>query len=322
MNSQGIWITWEIQRRNVGLSLSLGYPLYEIVHKKNRLLRYFKSIFDTVSLLLTSKPKILCVQNPSIVLATLSVISKPFLRYKLIIDSHSSGIEPLMGKSKPLMLVSNWLQKNSDITIVTNDHLGSIVKSNRGIPFILPDKIPAPPTSRSYPVSGKYNVAFITTYSPDEPINEVIGAAKFLPKDIMIYFTGNYIGKLNPLRVPANIMLLGFLPEEEYWALLSSVDFIMDLTTREGCLVCGAYEGIALSKPLILSDTNTTRSLFNIGCVYVEPSEESIAIGIQKAIVNQQNLTRLIRRLKNTLKKDWMNKMHVLNGKINDLLRQ
>ena len=318
MPDNGIWITWEFQRRNVGLSSALGFPLHVIVHEKPRLLRYIKSTVDTLAQIYRSKTKVLCIQNPSIVLAIISILARPIFRYKLIIDAHSGGIEPLMGRFKLLMVISKWIQKKADITIVTNDWLSAIVKSNGGHPIVLPDKIPEMDAPDSFPLIGKQNIAFITTYSPDEPVSEVIAAAELLPDNIMIYFTGDYTGKLDPATMPDNVRLLGYLAEGKYWSLLASVDFIMDLTIREGCLVCGAYEGIALSKPLILSDTDATRTLFDRGCVYVKPSKTSIADGIRAAIRDSDRLTNEVPKLKMALTRYWSNQINALNDRLLD----
>ena len=38
------WITWEHQRRNIGVSSGLGVPLFELAFKGGRLKRYMKSL--------------------------------------------------------------------------------------------------------------------------------------------------------------------------------------------------------------------------------------------------------------------------------------
>jgi glycosyltransferase involved in cell wall biosynthesis len=108
------------------------------------------------------------------------------------------------------------------------------------------------------------------------------------------------------------VKLLGFIPDDTFWALLESSDLIMDLTLREGCLVCGAYEGVALLKPLVLSDTKALRSYFSEGCVYVAPDAESIAEGIHKAIENIGELRSGILRLKERLENSWKATMEEL----------
>lgn len=303
---KGIWVTWEIQRRNRGISSALGWPLYEVTYPGSRLQRYLYSSAKTIQNIFKEKPQIVAAQNPSILLAALVILFKYFIGFKVVIDAHNSGIYPMEGKNDALMAVSRWLQRHADLTIVTNEQLQSIVETNGGRAFVLPDRLTDEiPKVKLFPVKGKVNIAFICTYSVDEPYQEVIQAAKILSSDVMIYITGKYKGKVTESQVPENVKLLGFISEEDYWALLSSVDYIMDLTLREGCLVCGAYEGVALSKPLILSDTQTLRSYFSKGCVYVKPTAKSIAAGVQDIIKDHNVLGSDIKELKENLTASW-----------------
>jgi glycosyltransferase involved in cell wall biosynthesis len=302
---KGIWITWEKQRRNIGLSSALGWPLYEIISDKPQIKRYLNSVRKTIETIWKEKPEILIVQNPSIVLTTLSAILKLLFGYKMVMDAHNAGIYPSEGHNKLLMKLSKRLQKKADLVIITNEDLKKVVEKNGGKAFILPDKLPETHSAPSYPFKGKINIVFICTYATDEPFLEVFKAAEKLPDDIIIYVTGKYIGKVDPSSVPKNVKLLGFIPDEIFWSLLNSADFLMDLTTRENCLVCGAYEGTALEKPLILSDTKSLRTYFNMGSVFVKPEAESIAIGVIEAINKYSELKKDIKRMKIILEESW-----------------
>jgi glycosyltransferase involved in cell wall biosynthesis len=316
---KGIWITWEKQRRNLGISSALSWPLCEIIVNKPRLMRYLYSIYLTLKNIQSDKPDVIAVQNPSIVLAMLGVILKYLFKYTLIIDAHNSGILPAEGKSNTLMFISRWLQRNADITIVTNPELQMVVESNGGKAYVLPDSLPDVPSIASLELEGRVNIVFICTYNVDEPYREVIEAARLLPDDVLIYITGKYQGKVEPLLMPKNVKILGYVSEETFWAMLTSADIIMDLTLREGCLVCGAYEGVALLKPLILSDTRVLRSYFNDGCVYVKPDVSSIASGILEAIDCIDNLHFGISKLKGEIEVEWKAKIRDLQILIKDI---
>ncbi len=313
---KGIWITWEKQRRNKGISSALGWPLYEITCSKSRTLRYCLSSFKTILIIIREKPQIVAAQNPSIVLSSLVVVFKYLLNYKVIIDAHNSGVYPLEGHNTVLMMVSRWLQKHADMTIVTNDLLKSVVDSHGGKGFILPDKIPSSLEANEFFTDGRASIAFICTFSEDEPYKEVFEATRLIPQDVFIYVTGKYPGKVDPSSLASNVKLLGFIPENLFWSLLSSVDLIMDLTLREGCLVCGAYEGVSLGKPLILSDTQALRSYFNQGCVYVAPTATSIAAGIEEAMSRKDEMISKIKELKKVLEKNWESRFHDLEDRI------
>lgn len=316
---KGIWITWEIQRRNKGISSALKWPLYEITYSGSRWRRYLYCMVETVQVILKEKPQIIVAQNPSIVLAILIVLLRKVFGFRAVIDAHNSGIYPAEGDSKVMMWVSKWLQRLSDLTVVTNDHLRRVVEANKGRAVVLPDRLPDVPEVRMYPLNGRINLAYICTYSIDEPFMEVFHAARLLPGDVMIYVTGKYHDKIDSSTVPDNVRLLGFIPDNEFWSLLSSVDLIIDLTFRENCLVCGAYEAVALEKPIILSGTKTLRTYFTKGCIYVSPSSDSILNGIQEAIDKRENLYKDILKLKEELKDSWSKKLEDFRQAVKDL---
>jgi glycosyltransferase involved in cell wall biosynthesis len=254
-------------------------------------------------------------QNPSIVLALLALMLRWFYRYILVVDSHNAGIHPFEGRSIFVNFISKFIQKSADCTIVTNDNLKRIVELNGGSAFVLPDKIPVPPATVHVDL-GKRSICFICTYSHDEPYAEVVDAAKFIPPDINILITGKYESKLDPSDVADNVKLLGYLSDEDFWETLRSSDIVMDLTTRDDCLVCGAYEGIALKKPLILSNTEATRKYFYKGCVYVDPNPVAIAAGIICAIKNIPSLEDEVADLKEELDRQWYTSLCNLRMKI------
>jgi glycosyltransferase involved in cell wall biosynthesis len=318
---KSLWITWEFQRRNLGISSALGWQLAQIDIKGPMLKRYLFSLWKTFLIVLDKKPDVIAVQNPSIVLAVFAMFLSRIFGIKIIMDAHNSGIYPAEGKAVFFMSVANWLQKKADLVIVTNETLKKVVESNGGRGFVLPDKISDLPVKiKGVTLDGKINVAFICTYSDDEPYREVIKAAKLLSKDIVIYFTGSYHGKVSPTEISKNVRLLGFVSEGKYWSLLRSADIIMDLTLRENCLVCGAYEALALCKPLVLSNTNALKLYFNKGCVYVDPTAHSIASGINEAVNDVKILQKDIVMLQSDLRESWSNKLDELISEINDIV--
>ncbi len=313
----GVWITWESQRRNIGISSALNFPLQVIENKSNRLIRYLKSIFTTYKYIQNKSPDIVIAQNPSIVLASFIIIYSRIGKYLPVLDAHNSGIYPMEGKSKVMMLVARWLQRHAALTIVTNEFLKNHVEENGGHAYVLQDAVPSTPHNEKTQLSGINNIVSICTYSDDEPYLEIIESAKSISKDIHIYITGNHKGRINTDSLPNNVHLTGYLPEDRYWELLKSSDIIMDLTYRENCLVCGAYEAVALEKPLILSNTRALKTYFHKGCTYTEPSAENIAQSIEKTIAKLGVLQGKTKELKDELNIEWHKKSKLLLEKLN-----
>ncbi len=305
-----LWITWEIQRRNRSMSKELDATLIELISDKHRLIKYPILIIKTLRILLVNKPKVLFVQNPSIVLSFISVIFKKMLKIEtVIVDCHNGGLFPLEGRFQVLNLISKYIVKKADITIVTNSVLADYVKKNGGCAVVIPDPLPVFDhvlDGDGYKVDNTLpTAAFICTWSLDEPYEEVVTSAKALVGKVNIYITGNPRNKINLNSLTDNVHLTGFLSEDDYASLLNSVDFLIVLTKRDNCLNCGAYEAVSLEKPSVLSDKNALKDYFNRGSVFTDNSEDSITISINEMVENLPDQRLAVKALKNDLIKGW-----------------
>ncbi len=302
-----IWVTWEHQRRNISLSERLNIKLYEFDLKGPRCLRYPVLIFRTVYLLIIKRPRTLFVENPSIVLALLAVIYKKITRAKAVVDAHNSVIDHLNSREPLLTNLTKYIIRNTDLTIVTNSNLKNEIEKYSGKGFVLPDPIPHFPKIEPIRLKGRYNILYISSFGEDEPIEEVIGAAKRLDKNIFIYITGNYRRYLQklPEKIPTNVIFTGYLPEEKYIQMLHSVDLIMDLTKSEDCLVCGMYEALAVEKSLILSDKKALRDYFNSGAVFTANTPSDIARSINTVLKKKKTICKEIAYIKTIKQKMW-----------------
>lgn len=295
-----IWIAWENHQRTRGLCSFLNIKPCIMTSNSTRVIKHPVFVLRTLLIIIRKKPKVLIVQNPSIVLTFQACVLRKIFGYRLIVDSHNAGIIPFYSR---LNGVFKYLQRAADITIVTNENLAEIVRRNGGNPFILPDRIPSSVTDGCLELKGRYNFAFICTFASDEPYEIIIEAAKRLDKNYLFYITGNY--RKAPKSIiensPSNIEFMGFLPDTEYWRLLKSADFIIDLTNREDCLVCGAYEAVSVETPLILSKTKVLKNHFYKGSVFTLNTVDSLIEAIQKAIQDETELRRDVRTLKKEL---------------------
>ncbi len=261
-----IWITWEVQRRNRSLASALGAELIEFDYKGSRVSRYALLTRKTLAVLYRANVDIVFVENPSIVLSTLVVLWGKFSRSqsKIVIDCHNCGIAP-----KHLKNLARWLARNADACIVTNEAMAMLVSSWGGHALVMPDPLPKLNPVQLIELS-KPSILSIFSWAADEPIDQVLSAAQMLADrqvEVTIYITG----KPDPEKYPAtkappsNVILTGYLSEEEFDGYLLSCDVVLDLTTRDNCLVCGAYEGVAAEKPLLLSNNKATAEYFTSG---------------------------------------------------------
>ena len=318
MGNKRIWISWSYQRRSYELAkaFSAEYEFFENL-MSTRLQRYLLGIPRTIALLHRERPRQLFVQNPSLILASLAVILKPLYRYKLINDLHTPYIDLGRLGNTIFWALQRFCIKHADITIVTNERLKSELGSDSI--HVLPDKIPTIVQSDDRELEGEINILFVCTFADDEPFEEVRRAAGLIRDGIHIYVSGNYEkAGWSPDSSPSNFHLMGYLPASDYDSMLRSVDIVMTLTTQPNCLVCGAYEGVAATKPLILSNQLALREYFSNGAIFVENNSHSIAAGIDEVVAEIPKYESGVVSLKTILNEDWARRFDEIQTKLSN----
>lgn len=305
--NQALWLTWEKQVRNRNLSRRLNACLVEIIERGGRLSRYIKSAFRSAKLLWQWRRKTVFVQNPSIVLSLLAVLLKPFLHYRLVVDAHNAGIYP--GEPEWLLLpITRFIIRFADFIIVTNDALATRVTKLGGHALVLPDPLPTDFDGSHQINKTKLtsNALFICSWAADEPYFEVVAAAETLPH-VQFFITGASKGREKGFGrpLPSNVELTGYVPDEKYHGLILSADVVIDLTTREDCLVCGAYEAVAACKPFVLSDTKALRTYFREGGLHVANESKAIAAAILAILSEREKFKHSVSNFKKTLETEW-----------------
>jgi glycosyltransferase involved in cell wall biosynthesis len=316
LQTPAIWITWEHQRRNEGIASALGIPFHEFDFTCGRIKRYALSLVKTWRALRSRRPAVVFVQNPSVVLTLTAIFYGWLTNAKVVVDAHNVALVSLATRARsPLSLLYRGIVRWADLTIVTNDALAESVNSGGGRAFVLPDRIPEfPAAPRPAHLRGRHRVLFICTFAADEPYLQVIEAARRLEPDTVVYITGNPKHRRAELEAmaPQNVIFTGFVPEEEYIALLHAVDVVMDLTTRADCLVCGAYEGLAAERPLILSDNVATRAYFDTGVRYTDNSVDDLAQAVRDVFHSTDTQRLAVRDMKSRLIGDWTDRVRFL----------
>lgn len=320
----GIWITWERQPRNISMAKMLNIQLHELIVNRSRLIKYPILLIRTVFLLIKRQPKFIFVQNPSIVLSFLAVIIGKIFPVVVIVDAHNSGIYPLEGKSLILNYIAKKIIQYAHAIIVTNKNIANYVRDCGGVAIVFPDPLPHYHFAKRPSINTDVNVfLFICTWADDEPYFEVIDAFSALGDNFHLRITGKFSKRLTKEYVdalPKNITLLGFISEEQYQQELAAADFTIDLTLRSNCLVCGAYESIAMEVPAIVSDTILNREIFDMGFAYAENSSESIKstaidCAFRKALLGQDIVVMKKNHLER-IEQYRKNLLDVLNGSL------
>lgn len=279
----------------------VGAALYEFESERRRLLRYCVLLWRTARVILRSRPDIIYFQNPSIMLAIAVVVMKSLrlTRAAIVGDFHNAGVCPPVGR-----VLVPFLARGCDLVIVSNKSLETRVVRMGARCLSLPDplpELPMIPAVRSQ--DGKFRVLMVCSWADDEPVAEVLRAAENLltcSPSVAFEITGRPSlerrGWSRPL--PENVSLTGFLSETEFVRKLRSSDLVMDLTTREDCMVCGAYEAVSAEVPIIVSANEPMMRYFRKGAVFTDNSADSITQCIVDAVARREVLAREVKELK------------------------
>lgn len=307
-----LFVSWERHRRTREIAAALPARLIEVSSRWRRPWRYLPLAFDTVRQVAQLRPAVLMVQCPSVVLAAIAVLARPWLGYRLVLDLHNEAVEPFNypgGLSRRLL---RWLWRRADLCVVTNQPLAQTLGGRTKATVVLPDRVPTFTEGATPQMTTGHTVVFICTYAADEPYREVIEAARLLPPSVQVHITGNPTSAGLPEDLPPNVRIRGFLPSGEYEQLLCQADVLVDLTSMENCLVCGAYEAVGLHKPLVTSDTAALRAYFSRGTVFAQHTAPALAAAIEQALHERERLVDEMRALKPSLDARWAEERQAL----------
>jgi glycosyltransferase involved in cell wall biosynthesis len=287
-NSTTLLFTWSAYNsRSQSLSDKLGAEAVFIGTSKRtswafaNALSYPGKMLANAWIAISRRPTTIIVSNTQWVITLTNLILSRILKARLLLDSHSSAFDHTFIKYPRFL--SMYFARKAALSFVTNEtHAGMLAAYGAralvvtDIPF--EDQMQRP---ADYPVEKGFTVCFICTFTYDEPIAAVMGAAELLP-EVRFYVTGNSRKMPSDVVVPPNVTLTGFLTREDYLRLLNSVGAIMTLTTRQDTMQRGGSEAISVAKPLITSNTPMLRNYFRKGAVFVDPNPSSIARGIEE----------------------------------------
>jgi glycosyltransferase involved in cell wall biosynthesis len=290
-----IWIDWARNLRTRSLAQRLGVEVLEIRMTGNRLLRYVRSAARTVAAISRMRPEIVIATNPSLVLGFLLLLLRRWYGFVLVSDAHYVGVRDLHGWPFFQKLL-DFHNSRADLVIVTNDGHANYLQSHGGRAYVCPDPLPDLSTRGSVPVTVTAKSVFLVcSFEADEPYEAVFAAfARLQDSGYQLYVSGNYRrAQVDPAQFPW-VRFLGYVPEAEYYSYLRSCSVVLDLTTLEDCLVCGAYEAMAAGKPLVLSMTRALATYFGAAAMLTENTPDAIAANIEQAHAQRLELPRRV----------------------------
>jgi glycosyltransferase involved in cell wall biosynthesis len=267
-------------------------------------LKYAAQAWRTLRLLISERPDAVFVMTPPVfaVVAVRLYCRRAGIPY--VIDTHTAAF------LHPRWRHFQWLQdavcRSAATTFVTNEHLARRVETAGGHATIVRDVPVVYDRVEKFETNGAFAVAVICSFNYDEPVEEIIGAAREL-SDVDFYVTGNP-QNLKPeiaTSLPSNMKLTGFLSDAAYGGLLSGVDAVLTLTTRNHTMLRGAYEAVYQGTPVIVSDWPLLRDAFDAGAVHVRNSAEDIVRGVRELRRNVDKYRLDVIGLRERKRQEW-----------------
>ena len=277
--------------------------------------RYFYQAVKTLRILFEKRPRVVFVQSPPSIAVLFIYVYCILTGAKYIVDAHSAALQlPIWTRPEWLY---RFLARKAITTLVTNEYFQQMIQAWGGHAVILRDIPTSFEKTDDYPLNGNFNIVVVNTFSVDEPLDQVLAAAKGL-SSTDFYVTGKTRSAPPDLlaKAPHNVHFTDFLPDEEYYGLLNNSQAVMCLTTRNHTMQRGACEALSLGKPIITSDWPLLQAYFHKGTIHVSNTSEGIRQGVQRMQAYYNQYQAEIKALQTEQRTEWQEKVAQLGDLI------
>lgn len=289
-----VYLAWS---RNTGRVLEISgllgarpFLLHPVWLRDRRLtpVRYLVSAVLTLVQLARWRAAVVVVTNPPVLAAACAVLYGRLSGARTVLDSHPGGFGGMGdGLSARLQPLHRWAVRRAAATLVTGEPWAGTVRGWGGRALVVHEP-PAPWTQAAIASTGGdgTRVLFLGTYGRDEPVAEVLQAARELP-GVCVRVTGDPAQAPPGLLAgrPDNVEPLGYLAADDYQREVLSADLAVVLTTDRTSVMRAAYEAVYARRPLVVSDWPALRELFPYA-VHVPNTAEGIAAGVRSALAD------------------------------------
>lgn len=316
-----IFFSWHLSQRSKSLANRLGLKLLAIQPEGNSFYRFSICVIWTIYQLIKTRPKFIILQYSFLFLIILSIYKRlSSQKILLVCDCHTKALKrSITGILSGLFQrLKQWSFLKCDLCIIHNTELSSEIKLLNKNYIVLHDPLPTfflqPIIDNNDLSQGlKEKIVFICSYDKDEPIKEILVAAKELSEKYQVYLTGKTPKKLASFK-NNNLHFTGYLEDIKYQKLLTQASVIISLTTESACLQCAAFEAMVVNKPLVTSDTNALRSLLGSAAIYVKNQSPIIINGVEQALIKKERLKNELLIQKNKLEKEFDSKISIITS--------
>lgn len=259
--------------------------------KLSVIVRYLRSGVQTARYLRRRRPLAVIATNPPLLPGLIAWAYGRRSGARIALDSHPGGFG-LQGDrvSAALQPLHVWLARRVTATLVTDGRLAERVESWGGEAEIVheaPIEWHGQPRAR---LRERPRVLFVCIFQRDEPVAEVIEAARLVP-ELDVDVTGDLDRCPSGLRerAPDNVRFTGFLSGQRYESAVLDADVVLALTTEPSSVMRAGYEAVYARRPLAVSGWPASRELFP-HAVHVDNHAAGIAAGLRRAVAEHERL--------------------------------
>jgi hypothetical protein len=230
------------------------------------------------------------IQLPQGPLLLEALLIRKLLKCKVVADVHTGFLVADNWKGYVLNKPFAKFLRMADLILVHNENILQLLPNNTKVKTLVVYDPWHLIETFSRDAQERY-IVFPASFSPDEPIKEIITSIKASGLNVKIYITGDW-RRQPKLRkyASSNIIFTDFLPYEEYNKLLSGAVGIITGTKREYTALNSAWEAVRYLKPLALTETVTLKNIFGDYAVFYDwRDSKSIVEAVKKILTLKPN---------------------------------
>lgn len=318
-----VWKVYQRRAESIAVKFNAAVNYYhyswEERGKVYKAASYCLKSWNTMRDLFRYRPKLIIIQLPPTLALYMVAVYGLFTGTPYMADCHNAMIL----RSWIRWPFAKYLLRKAAAVIVHNENVRIHAQENGVDAIVIRDPLPAGQAGEDLGVLTRFGleerqyVIVPWNLQPDEPIEEFIEAVRCLPeiKFAMTWYTER-MPKSLLARIPGNLVLTGYLETPEFNSLFGHAGAAISLTTQQGIQPSAASEAIAYSVPIVLSDTQTARTLYKDAPVYVRNEAGSIAEGITEILGNRELYRENVVNYGEILKRDLDNELNTLKARI------
>jgi glycosyltransferase involved in cell wall biosynthesis len=280
-------------------------------------LRYVVSLARTVAYLVRRRPAAVIATNPPVFPVLAAYAYGRLARVPVLMDSHplAFGHEP-GSLAERLLPISRWLARRVASTLVTGREPAATIEAWGGRADVVHEAAPPWSVAPAGPLGTPPRVLFVGIYAPDEPVDQVIEAARRMP-EVRMDITGDLRKRPPGLEegAPDNVRFVGFLNGEDYRRAVEEADIVLTLTTFPTSVVRSGYEAVYAGRPLVVSDWPELRRVFP-HAVHVANDADGIERGLREAVTRHADLVAAAPDARELQQRRWEAQLDTLRRRV------